>query len=78
MTRASVVLIFQRLKVPRHEVYFSDIGANIGVFTLTVAAQGFSVIAVEAMTSNANAIRHSLCANPSFLDRVYLIQKVEI
>lgn len=54
---------FQELNVPRSEVYFVDIGANIGSFTLGVASAGFSVIAIEAMSVNQYALSLSLCVN---------------
>ncbi len=53
-----------------------DIGANIGTFTLSVAAHGFSVVAFGPMHSNAMAIRMSLCADEGMRRRVTLIQKV--
>ncbi len=59
------------------EVYFLDIGANIGTFSIAVAAHGFSVIAFEAMFSNQQAIRLSICANPGMEERVELIGKVD-
>ena len=53
---------------------FLDIGANIGYFTLYVAALGYHVIAVEASQENANLIRYSLCLNPSLKSRIRLVQ----
>jgi 2-polyprenyl-3-methyl-5-hydroxy-6-metoxy-1,4-benzoquinol methylase len=38
----------------REEVFFVDIGANVGWFTINAAAMGYSVIAFEPTTSNAS------------------------
>lgn len=65
--------LLQALKLPRHDVYLVDIGANVGAFTLAAAAAGYSVIAVEAMAMNQHALRASLCANPGLAERVTLI-----
>eukprot|EP00668_Euglena_longa_P032112 GGOE01041401.1.p2 GENE.GGOE01041401.1~~GGOE01041401.1.p2 ORF type:complete len:259 (+),score=75.22 GGOE01041401.1:404-1180(+) len=40
-----------------------DIGANIGWFSLYLAALGHKVVAVEAMRLNANLLKYSLCLN---------------
>lgn len=65
--------MLQALNLPRSEVFFVDIGANIGTFTLAAAAAGYSVIAFEAMAINQAAVRASICANPGFADRITLI-----
>jgi len=49
-----------------------DIGANLGAFTMYVAAAGFSVIAIEAMKVNQQALRLTLCANSEIMRRVTL------
>ena len=43
---------------------FLDIGANVGFFTLSVAASGFDVIAFEPMRENALLIKKTICDNP--------------
>jgi hypothetical protein len=58
------------------DVYFLDIGSNLGIFTLSAAAHGFQVIAFEPMYSNQLANRLSACANPRMHRRVTLINKV--
>ena len=50
-----------------------DIGANIGSFTLGVAAAGFSVIAIEAMSVNQYALSLSLCINKGMGEGVTLL-----
>ncbi|GAB4814954.1 hypothetical protein N2152v2_002000 [Parachlorella kessleri] len=57
------------------DVYFVDVGGNIGTFSLSVAAHGFSVLTFEAMFANAQTIRHSICANPGMEERVTLVNK---
>lgn len=52
------------------QIYFVDIGANIGTYTIAVAAAGFSVLSFEPMRINQNAVRLSLCANPDAMQRV--------
>jgi hypothetical protein len=43
-----------------HKPVFLDVGANLGTFTLSVAAQGYPVIAFEAMQRNQDALYSSL------------------
>lgn len=62
--------------LPRNDVYFVDIGANVGSFTLGVAAYGFSVLAVEPMHANALALRHSMCINPHLKVNITLLHHV--
>ena len=45
------------------DVVFVDIGANMGVFTLTAAKHGYKVLAFEPMAQNEAAIRQSVCLN---------------
>lgn len=40
---------------------FVDIGANIGAFTLDIAARGYEVIAFEGMSGNQRLLHMSLC-----------------
>ncbi|GAB4819333.1 hypothetical protein N2152v2_006379 [Parachlorella kessleri] len=62
-------------KLDPKDIYFLDIGANVGVYTLFMAAYGFSVIAFEPLHVNVMALRHSLCANPGLRERVTLVTK---
>jgi hypothetical protein len=64
----------QELDLPRSEVYFIDIGANLGTFSLGVAAAGFKVIAIEAMSVNQFALSMSLCANKGMSESVTLLR----
>lgn len=67
----------QAHKLPPSEVYFIDVGANLGSFTLAVAAHGFRVLAFEAMYSNAMALSLALCdAPPATQELVALVNKV--
>jgi FkbM family methyltransferase len=61
------------MKLDRSEVYFVDIGANLGTFSLGVAAAGFKVIAIEAMSVNQFALSTSLCANIGMSEAVTLL-----
>ena len=54
---------------------FLDIGANIGTYTLAVAAAGHRVIAIEPLASNTVALRRSLCRNAELVQRVLLLDK---
>ncbi len=47
-------------KVPLSELTFVDIGANIGWYTLNIAALGVNVIAFEPMEENLQILKHSL------------------
>lgn len=51
-----------------------DIGANIGYHTLLFAARGFNVLAVEPMRRNVQALKASLCLNPSLAPRVRIVR----
>lgn len=62
--------------MPRSSLYFIDIGANVGAYTVAVAAHGFSVIAIEAMHMNAQAIRHTLCTSRKLAKRVTVLLEV--
>ena len=47
-----------------------DVGANIGTWAFYWVAQGHRVVAVEGMPSNVAMINATLCANPSFAERM--------
>lgn len=66
----------QERRLQPKDVYFLDVGANLGVHTLTAAAYGFSVIAFEPLWPNVQALRRSLCANPALARRVTLLTQV--
>mmetsp|Transcript_120095 Transcript_120095/g.224517 ORF Transcript_120095/g.224517 Transcript_120095/m.224517 type:complete len:364 (+) Transcript_120095:93-1184(+) len=51
-----------------------DIGANIGYHTLLFAAKGYNVLAVEPMRRNLQALKASLCLNPSLAPRVRIVR----
>lgn len=54
-----------------------DVGANVGVHTFSAALRGIPVIAVEAMPSNSDMLRRSLChpeTAPEIVDRVALVE----
>ncbi|GAX80567.1 hypothetical protein CEUSTIGMA_g8004.t1 [Chlamydomonas eustigma] len=51
---------------------FVDIGANVGWFTLNLAAYGFHVASFEGLHSNLNLLRSSLCENVGVMNRVTL------
>lgn len=49
-----------------------DIGANVGFYSLVLAASGWNVTAFEPMATNTELIQASLCKNPDFKQRVTL------
>jgi FkbM family methyltransferase len=53
------------LDLPRAQVWFVDIGANLGTHALAALSAGFSVLAFEAMAVNQAALRLSVCAAPA-------------
>jgi len=55
----------------KDRVFFIDVGANIGFFTLFAAALGADVVAFEPSWANAQMIQASVCLN-RFNDRVQL------
>jgi FkbM family methyltransferase len=55
------------------EVFFLDIGANLGTYSVSIAAEGYRVIAFEGMKTNQEAIKLSACAN-GLQDRLHVIE----
>lgn len=55
------------------DAVFLDIGANVGLASLRVAALGYRIVAVEAAPANVRALALSVCVNPSFADRFTLV-----
>lgn len=51
------------------DLYFLDIGGNLGSVTLFVSSEGFSTIVFEPMLQNEQALRSTLCLN-KITDRV--------
>jgi FkbM family methyltransferase len=49
-----------------------DIGANVGFYSLVLAAAGWNVTAFEPMASNSALIEATMCANPILKPRVTL------
>jgi FkbM family methyltransferase len=58
--------------LPLSDLTFVDIGANVGWYTMMMAAMGVNVIAFEPMEQNLHLIRKTLCnpENSYFSDRV--------
>lgn len=56
--------------VPKEEAIFLDIGANIGWYSLLLAAAGYPVISFEPMQANERLFRRSICSNPDFQQRL--------
>lgn len=55
---------------PDNEVYFIDIGANFGWYTLAAASLGFKTIAFEPLPENVKYLKLNLQANQGFSDLV--------
>jgi len=53
-------------EIKSHEMYFADVGANIGSCSVHMASLGFPVISVEPVEEHMKAIRGSMTLNPSF------------
>lgn len=52
---------------------FVDVGANVGAFSLLVAASGYQVAAFEGMAANQRLLRTALClSHPSIMQRMSL------
>lgn len=58
--------------LPRRGV-FLDVGANVGYYSLLFAQAGWSVIAVEPMTQNRQALEATLCLNPALKPLVTVV-----
>ena len=58
--------------VQHNQAVFLDIGANLGAYTLAIAALGYDVIAFEGLARNQLAVYTSLCACPDLAERVTL------
>lgn len=59
----------------REDVVLLDIGANVGWYTVTAAALGYTVVAFEPMAPNLAALRRSLCDSPDLMERVTLVPR---
>jgi FkbM family methyltransferase len=51
-----------------------DIGANLGFYTLVLAASGWNVTAFEPMPQNIALLEASLCQNPALKSKVNLLK----
>lgn len=51
------------------DLYFLDIGGDIGSFTLYVSSEGYNTIVFEPMLQNEQVLRSTLCLN-KLTDRV--------
>ena len=49
---------------------FLDIGSNIGYFSINMAARGYKTISIDAMKSNGDIYRTTLCDNPELMKHV--------
>ena len=58
------------LEIPKETAVFLDIGANIGWYSLLLAAAGHSVISFEPMQANEKLFRRSICSNFDFQQRL--------
>ena len=52
---------------------FIDIGANLGLYTLSAAAAGFDVVAFEPILMSYRKICESIQANPGFSERINVV-----
>ncbi|PNH12353.1 hypothetical protein TSOC_000719, partial [Tetrabaena socialis] len=57
---------------PHPPPLFVDVGANVGWFSVNVAARGYRVAAFEGMATNVALVRASVCASPGLSDRLRL------
>ena len=58
------------LDIPKENAVVLDIGANIGWYSLLLAAAGHSVISFEPLPANENLLRRSMCSNEDFQQRL--------
>lgn len=68
-----LVFFEKATKLKKSDVYLIDIGANVGWFTVNAASMGYSVIAFEPASSNAFAIKRTLCGAPLLQRHVTLV-----
>ena len=59
-----------KLNISREDAVFLDIGANIGWYSLLLAAAGHQVISFEPMQANEQLFRRSICSNPDIQQRL--------
>lgn len=52
---------------------FVDIGANLGAFTVSIAATGRDVLAIEPMEMNRELLQATLCRTPTLQQRVTIV-----
>lgn len=53
---------------------FLDVGSNLGWYSLLFAQRGYRVVAIDAMRSNVEALRATLCLHPSLQSRVTVVE----
>lgn len=59
-----------KLNISREDAIFLDIGANIGWYSLLLAAAGHQIISFEPMQANEQLFRRSICSNPDIQQRL--------
>jgi 2-polyprenyl-3-methyl-5-hydroxy-6-metoxy-1,4-benzoquinol methylase len=62
--------LLEHLGPPSSGRVFLDIGSNIGWFSLTAAAAGHRVIAIDALRTNVELLMRSISANPQFQELI--------
>jgi len=50
----------------KSKITFLDIGAQIGWYSMNIAAKGYKVVSFEPMSENEYLVRKNICANPNF------------
>ena len=71
--------MMKRLHAAMHsypDATFVDIGANIGVFALAMASEGYPVISVEGQSKNVALLQKSVRSNARCMDIQYVSQPV--